>query len=75
MNNVPSVKLIDGHLPDPVGPAGTVLGVTVALVRHSETKKQYQFIFLYCLNKKITPTLLENALSVIYIIKETYPII
>ena len=45
MNNVPSVKLIDGHLPDPVGPAGTVLGVTVALVRHSETKNNINLYF------------------------------
>lgn len=35
---VTSVQLIDNHLPDRVGPGGTVLGISVALVGHLEVE-------------------------------------
>ena len=67
---VPSVELVDDHLPDWVGPAGTVLGVPVALVGHPTPKVHVLQILLQGEgNAKVHLGLSLNDASFTYLIK------
>ena len=36
---IASVQFIDGHFPDRVAPGGTIIGIAMAFVRHSEARQ------------------------------------